>query len=432
MNTSRSEQNSTPPPATVPCTSATHPPAFNYRTLLIVGWVLFFLAGFVAFLPVLGFFMAMLLLLVCVVLAIIILTRKGTAAGVILLVVSIVVGIPFSIFAATVGAAGAAVATVGGGIMAISKMGDPSSMPAEAAGMPKPETPQQIVENYADEYATVYARSRFMLEIWSRFKTNFTSAEAEKLITSVRDELNAKGYYYYYEHYVKNHVNTAWGKAYAPTEWATQLCGLHTEPGKDWTPQLVINSLKWNPAENPGAKDTMLDALIALVVAEGRRRTLQMPELPDLHTAGGCARFCEIWAERNKLAYEQYFKNGPGQSRLRVAGRAREYVNRYLSQRPVPPMSEVEEAVLRDIKDDAMVSVVLRMFPDIDIQQAVYAITRNKAQSASGGETTAPPAPAAPRKIAPASALPAPTPTEDSGKEPASSPSKVPKIAPSQ
>jgi hypothetical protein len=410
MNTPESEPNPAPSaPAASP--AAAPPPASEgaarpsaYRTLMLVGWTLFVIGCMTSLVPFAGLFIALALLLVCAVLAIIILTRKGTVPGVVLLLVALVIGVPVSFIGSCVGTTvGTATAVVGGAaatMAAVDGMDVPQGgafgQPAIVTKMPRDETPPQILDRHAEEYAVTYARGRFMHEIWLRFKKNFTNAEAEKLIAAVRGELKANGY----ENYIKLDNKTF-------TAWVASACGL----GADYNGALKMEASAWDAYGNYQEQPTMFEAHLALMLDEAKRKPPPALTLPNLGTGDGRAEFVELWKARDKEAWRLHYKYGPVRCRQRVAARVRAHVNALLRQTPRPPMEEIEALALQNLKDDYTVKEALQYTPGIDLREALHAVTRNKtntAQTDAGGSAPISTSTSTgTRKITPAAALPA-------------------------
>jgi hypothetical protein len=83
------------------------------RKLIAIGWVLFFVACVVAFVPFAGFLLGALGVGGCVGLAVYVMIKKGGARGVVLLIVSLLIGIPMCFIGSCVGTA---VGVVGGAV----------------------------------------------------------------------------------------------------------------------------------------------------------------------------------------------------------------------------------------------------------------------------------------------------------------------------
>jgi hypothetical protein len=423
VNTPESKPNPAPPapaaspaPLPAPASEGAARPS-PYRTLMLVGWALFVIGCMTSLVPFAGLFIALALLLVCAVLAIIILTRKGTVPGVVLLLVALVIGVPVSFVGSCVGS----VATVVGGaaatVAAVANMDAPGDGGGYQGGgyqqsaivtkMPRDETPQHILDRHAEEYAITYARGRFMHEIWLRFKTNFTNAEAGKLIAAVRGELKTNGY----EDYIRLDNKTL-------TAWVTSACGL----GADYNGALKMEASAWNAYGNYQEQPTMFEAHLALMLDEAKRESPPALVLPNLGTGDGRAEFVELWKARDMEAWRLHYKYGPVRCKQRVAGRARAHVNALLRQTPRPPMEEIEALALQNLKDDFTVKEALQHTPGIDLREALHAVTRNKtstAQTDAGGSAPISTSTSTgTRKITPAAALPA-----------ASGPAGVPAIA---
>jgi hypothetical protein len=392
MNTPESEPNSVPPiPASVAAPAAgkaTRPPAYHIQVL--VGWALLVTGCMASFVPFIGLFIALVMLLVCVVLAIIILTRNGTVSGVVLLLMALLIGVPVSFVGSCAG-------TVMGGSAVAGGM-NASRQLKIVAKMPRDETPQQILARHAEEYAIVYARGRFMHKIWLRFKENFTNADAEKLITAVRDELKTNGY----GNYIKLNNKTL-------TAWTTSACGL----GANYKGVLEMKASAWNAYGDYQEQPTMFEAHLALMLDEAKRKNPPALVLPNLDTDAGRAEFVELWKARDMEAHRLHYKYGPVRCKQRVDACVRAHVDTLLRQTPRPPMEEIEALVLKNLKDDLTVEVALQYAPGIDLREALYAVTRNKTNTAKIDAGDSAPisttTPAGTRKIAPAASLPAAT-----------------------
>jgi hypothetical protein len=394
-----------PAPVAAPAAGEAARPS-AYRTQMLVGWALFVIGCMTSLVPFFGLFIALVMLLVCVVLAIIILARNGTAPGVVLLLVTLVVGIPVSFIGSCVGTTvGTATAVVGGAAATAAAVGNMDApqggvypQSAIVTKIPRDETPQQILDRHAEEYAIVYARGRFMHEIWLRFKENFTNAEAEKLITAVRDELKTNGY----GNYIKLNNKTL-------TAWTTFACGL----GANYKGVLEMEASAWNAYGDYQEQPTMFEAHLALMLDEAKRKNPPALVLPNLGADAGRAEFVELWKARDMEAHRLHYKYGPVRCKQRVDARARAHVNTLLRQTPRPPMEEIETLALQNLKDDYTVKEALRYAPGIDLRETLYAVTRNKTNTAKtdagGSAPISTTTPAGTQKIAPAASLPTAT-----------------------